>query len=164
MTSWWKKFGVLNVPNTVNSFCWRAYHEALTTVVGLFRRKIIISACYFLCQSAGESVGHVLLLCKYAKAIWRLSDLMIRFKNLFHSPFKEVLHLVEGQPSQQQFQLFLCLQHGVFGVKELREFMVQRQELPLRSMNGLQVTSRNSTLLKLRKALELYYLLVVELM
>ncbi|GMN52969.1 hypothetical protein TIFTF001_022113 [Ficus carica] len=36
----WKGFWALKIPHKIKSFAWRAYHDAVPTAAGLFRRKI----------------------------------------------------------------------------------------------------------------------------
>ncbi|GMN57599.1 hypothetical protein TIFTF001_026714 [Ficus carica] len=78
-------------------------------LLGLFRRKVIDSACSAACQSAWESVGHALIHCKFAKAIWRRSTITLKFGTIYHLPFKEIIHVLFTSFSTSEMELFLCL-------------------------------------------------------
>ncbi|KAL0406250.1 UNVERIFIED_CONTAM: hypothetical protein Slati_3938900 [Sesamum latifolium] len=60
-------------PSKVQNFIWRVCHEVLHTVCNLGRRNVEVDVCCSLCQSAEESLAHVLFHCSFARQVWALS-------------------------------------------------------------------------------------------
>lgn len=65
----WKPLWALIVPNAVKNFAWRACHEVLPTRVNLRKRKIVDVATCPCCETAKETLIHVIWACPAAQDV-----------------------------------------------------------------------------------------------
>jgi ribonuclease HI len=110
------------VPNKVKSFIWRAYYNAIPTASGLYRRKIIQSPKCNICSGPWETVGHILIHCKFAKEIWRTSTIKLSFKSLYNLNFDDIIHSVHSSLNKKDFSLFLCISWSIWTARNKRIF------------------------------------------
>ena len=76
---------------------WRVYYDTIPTATGLYKRKIIQSPKCTICSGPWETVGHILIQCKFAKEIWRTtSTIKLSFKSLYNLTFADVIHSVQN--------------------------------------------------------------------
>ncbi|KAK0600064.1 hypothetical protein LWI29_011234 [Acer saccharum] len=93
--SWWKRLWLLNLPNKIKIFCWKACKEILPTKLLLFKRNIMGPAVCELCGNQVESVDHALGSCKKIQQQWKTSSLFDVLKRLVNINFVDrLLHVV----------------------------------------------------------------------
>ena len=66
---------MLNIPNKIKHFLWRACSESLPTKKNLCRKNLVTNANYDLCHDKPEDVLHALWDCYLVKEIWWQEDL-----------------------------------------------------------------------------------------
>lgn len=69
------------IPNKVKHFLRRACSEALSTREQLWKRKCFPNPHCPCCNTAVESVEHMLIICSYEKVVWFGSSLSLRIEN-----------------------------------------------------------------------------------
>ena len=65
------------VPNKIKNFVWRACQNFLPTKSNLYRKQVINSEVYELCDKSCETTSHVRLHCDFATSIWEAYGLVI---------------------------------------------------------------------------------------
>ena len=71
----WSTIWMLNIPNKIKHFLWRACSESLPTKKNLYRRKLITNANCDFCHDHLEDVIHALWDCHLVKEIWWQEEL-----------------------------------------------------------------------------------------
>ena len=71
----WSTIWMLNIPNKIKHFLWRACSESLPTKKNLCRKNLVTNANYDLCHDKPEDVLHALWDCYLVKEIWWQEDL-----------------------------------------------------------------------------------------
>ena len=66
----WKKVWHLNIPSKIKIFAWRAFVDALPTMVNLRKRGIGENDFCPCCGREVESIFHTIIKCEVAKRVW----------------------------------------------------------------------------------------------
>ena len=61
---------VLNMPNKIKHFSWKACNGILATKDSLFRRKITANNIYEACGMHVETIMHMLCFCSQGTKVW----------------------------------------------------------------------------------------------
>ena len=75
---------VLNMPNKIKHFSWKACNGILATKDSLFRRKITANNIYEACGMHVETIMHMLCFCSRGTEVWSSSKLTFPFINKIH--------------------------------------------------------------------------------
>ena len=70
----WKGIWQLQVPNKITHFVWRICNNAMPTMVNLYRRQIVPSACCALCNALPDDSLHAVWSCEAISGVWSTLD------------------------------------------------------------------------------------------
>ena len=90
MTSLWKVWWGLQIPNKVKHFAWRTCKNILPTLSNLKRRGIVENDLCEECRMGCESSAHVFRSCFCASNTWALTSIFCRQQDLYFNDFMEL--------------------------------------------------------------------------
>ena len=70
----WKGIWQLQVPNKITHFVWRICNNAMPTMVNLYQRQIVPSACCALCNALPDDSLHAVWSCEAISGVWSTLD------------------------------------------------------------------------------------------
>ena len=61
---------MLRMPNKIQNFLWRICDAAILVGLLLWKKRIVKSPICVLCNSANESIKHMIFECEWTRAVW----------------------------------------------------------------------------------------------
>lgn len=76
-SSFWKDVWGARVPQKINIFIWKVYHNILPLRENLWKKKVVQSKICPICHKEDETIEHALLLCNWTRPVWYGSQLQV---------------------------------------------------------------------------------------
>ncbi|KAH9685373.1 reverse transcriptase domain-containing protein [Citrus sinensis] len=103
----WKIPWMLDLPEKVKIFMWRALKNILPTAENLWKRKSLQEPICQMCKLQVETVSHVLVECKAARKIWDLAPLPVQPLKDHNQDFFSAIQEMQSRSSTAEAKLMV---------------------------------------------------------
>ncbi|KAH9722904.1 putative reverse transcriptase/RNA-dependent DNA polymerase [Citrus sinensis] len=117
------------IPEKIKNFMWRAAQNLLPTANNLWRKNVVGNPACQRCHCKSENVTHVLMECKAARKVWKLTDFYEDMKLLSQHDILSMLQELASRRMKKEIEQILAISWAIWYARN--RFVIEgKQEEP----------------------------------